>query len=124
MENSIEIVNVFVSLVVMSFLAFRVFQLIISSDKLNKFIINHYQEQGYSISIISNLEFKERIKYSVPISIFRCYSYFFGVLTGKISYVRKVEIENISKSINIKYVDLQIRKKKIISIKEFDSYEL
>ncbi len=124
MGNSIEIVNVFVSLVVMSFLTFRVYQLIISSDKLNQFIVNHYQEQGYSILIISNLDFKERLKYSVPISIFRCYSYFFGVLTGKISHIRKVEIENISESINIKFVELQVRRKKIISIKEFDSYEL
>ncbi|WP_430932660.1 hypothetical protein [Saccharicrinis sp. 156] len=120
----LEIINLFISVIVFSVIGYRLSQLFIGSDKLDFFIYNHYKQKGPDNLIIDELTFKEKIKYSVPISIFRVYNYFFGIFTGKISYVRKVEIQNRNASVNIIFIELQIRNKKLFSIKEFDSYNL
>lgn len=124
MEKPFEIISFIFSLVIMLYLAYRTFQLFISNDKLTEFITKHYSDKGLEVSSISRLGTTEKIKYGVPISIFWIYSYYFGFLTGKISYVRKVEIEKDNDSLLLKYVEIQISKKEIIYFKEFDSYEI
>ena len=124
MDENFEIIGLIFASIIMLFLVYRSYQLIISKDKLNQFISRHYSEQGLEVTSISTLGMTERIRYGVPISFFWFYNFYFGFLTSKISYVRKVEIEINSDSLLLKYVELQISNKEIISFKEFDSYEL
>ena len=125
MSENFEIIGMGLFPVFMLILAYRSNQLVVGSDKLNEYITRHYSEQGLEITSISRLVIPERIRYVVPpVLVLWFYSFYFGFWTGKISYVRKVEIEKNNDSLLLSYVELQISKKEVISFKEFDSYEL
>ena len=125
MSENFEIIGMGLFPVFMLILAYRSNQLVVGSDKLNEYITRHYSEQGLEITSISRLGIPERIRYGVPpVLVLWFYSFYFGFWTGKISYVRKVEIEKNNDSLLLSYVELQISKKEVISFKEFDSYEL
>jgi len=124
MENKIELIGIIISFVVTLYFGYKTYQLFISNNKICQLITKHYAEKGLEVTSINRLSLTEKIKYGVPISIFWFYSYYFGFLTGKIDYVRKVEIEKPNDILLLKYVELQVSKKEIISFKEFESYEI
>lgn len=120
-----EVISLLFFSVFIIFLAYRLYQLVVSGEELNEYITRHYSEQGLEVTSISRLGIPERIRYGVPpVLVLWFYSFYFGFWTGKISYVRKVEIEKSKDSLLLSYVELQISKKEVISFKEFDSYEL
>ena len=124
MERNIEIISIVLSSAIMLHFAYRTYQLIIGNEKLIQVIRQHYSEKGQKIINVARLSLTEKLKYGAPLTIFRFYNYYFGLLTEKIEYVRKIEVEGQNDSFTLKYIELQIRKKEVISIKEFDEYEL
>ena len=88
-------------------------------------IQDHYSSQNLTIESISKLNTTEKLKYGEPpVGLFRVYNYYFGILTGKIEYTRKVEVIDDDNNELTKYVELEIRNKKLAGFKEFDSYDI
>jgi len=123
MERNLKIISYVLSAFIMLYLAYNIYQLIISNARLIQIIKHHYSEKGQIVLTIERLSLNEKIRYGTPISIIRFYNYYFGLLTGKIEYVRKIEVKGQNDSLTLKYIELQIRKKEVISIKEFDKYK-
>lgn len=109
----------------MIFIFFRTYQLYVGNNKIKNAIVKHYQDQGFDVTKISGLNLTERIKYGVPlIPVFRMYNYYFGIFSGKIDYVQKATIIDRNGNESLKYVELKIRRKKVMAFNEFDSYDL
>jgi hypothetical protein len=122
MPQDSQIFGHIISAIVIIFIFLKTYQLFIGNDKIRKVITEHYANKGFIVSNIARLKTVEKLKYGVPISIFWFYTYYFGFLSGKIDYVRKVEI-TLDEKEYIKYVELRVHKKVIVSFKEIDSYE-
>ncbi len=119
--NLIPLINT----LVFFYILYRLYQLYLNDDKIKNLIMEHYKDEEIRVDEIEKLKYNERLRYGLPlISIFRIYSYFFGILTGKIDYNRRVEITDKNDVTSTRYVELIIRKKDIISFREFDSYNL
>jgi len=74
---------------------------------------------------IHELNLTEKIKYGVPInSLFRLYGFFFAFFSLKIKPVRKVELKDKNGNEQTKYIELVVKKRKLISCNEFDSYDI
>ncbi|MEZ5009121.1 MAG: hypothetical protein R2753_13300 [Chitinophagales bacterium] len=117
------ITSIVISIIPIGFVLFRIHQLSIRKDKIRKAIDEYYSEKGFKVSCINLLNISERIKYGVPISIAWFYTYYFGIISGKMEHLRKVDVQNQSKDDFIKYIVFDVSKRKIISIKEIDSYQ-
>ena len=112
-------------LLVMIYVIINVRRLYLSDDQLKTAIIKYYENKGLVVNEISKLNLPERMKYGVPIlSIFRLYSYFYGMMIGTIDYTRKVDIIDKDKVEHITFLELIVKKREIISFKEFASYEI
>jgi len=123
MEEKFDIASlVFIALVKL-LVVYRTFQLSIGNKKLKQLIKHHYLEKRLTIISIDRLTLVEKLKYGVSMSIFRFYQYYFGFITGKIEYVRKIEVKDKNNSLILKYIELQIRNRKLISVNEFDKFE-
>lgn len=117
---------IIVGVVSTSFILIYIFtktrNLYLSKDKIEDSIIKYYDKNGFIVNNVADLNITERLKYGVPIiSIFRLYSYFFGFFSGKIDYVRKVEIVDGKNIKRTKYIELTVHGKDTISFKEFAS---
>ncbi|GAB7086798.1 hypothetical protein [Marinifilum fragile] len=124
MNKNIDLYSLLFAVAVLSYLLYRTYQLVLSAQSIKVFLRDYYQREGYSNIEISELNTTERLKYGVPvISIFRFYSYYFGVFSSQIEYVRKVELVDKAENDYIIYVELIVKKKSVIQIKEFDSYK-
>lgn len=107
------------------FIFTKIRHLFLSEDIIDEVIVNHYDKKGLIVNNVSELNFTEKIKYGVSIiSVFRLYSYYFGFLSGKIDYVRKVDIVDKKDNEHTKYIELTVQGKDIISFKEFASYDI
>lgn len=74
---------------------------------------------------IDKLNFTEKIKYGVPLnSLIRFYGYFFAFFSLKVKPVRKVELKDINDNEQTKYIELVIRKRRLILCNEFDFYNI
>jgi len=94
----------------------------ISKSKLEE-IINIYFEKRYGKNIeISELNITDKLKYRVPIGMFKFNSRYFSKLST--TYVRRVDINITDDNTNVIYVDIEVKKREIISVTEFDKYEL
>jgi hypothetical protein len=125
MESGFLIFGVVFTVIITIFFFTRIRQLYLSDDKIEDAIINYYEKKGLIVNDVSELNFTEKIKYGVPIiSVFRLYSYYFGFLSGKIDYVRKVDIADKKDNEHTKYIELTVQGKNIISFKEFASYDI
>lgn len=94
----------------------------ISKSKLEE-IINIYFEKRYGKNIeISELNITDKLKYRVPIGMFKFNSRYFSKLST--TYVRRVDINHIGGSTDVIYADIEVKLRKIISVTEFDKYEL
>jgi hypothetical protein len=111
--------------IILIYVIIKIRSLYIGEDKINKEIIEYYENKELTVINISKLNLIERMKYGVPIiSIFRIYSYYFGLLSGKIDYVRKIELIDKKENEYTKYVELFVQGKEIISFREFASCEI
>jgi hypothetical protein len=125
MELGFEILGFAFAILIMIFIIYKLRNLYLSEDKIEEEIAKHYEEKGLVVDYVSKLNMTERMKYGVPIMpIFQAYSYYFGILSGKIEYIRKVSVIDKKENEHIKYVELTVQGKDIISFNEFASYEL
>jgi hypothetical protein len=77
------------------------------------------------VADIYKLNLTEKIKYGVPINIIlRLNGYMFSFFSLKINTVRKVELKDLNDNEQTKYIELVIKKRKLISVNEFDSYDI
>lgn len=122
MEPGFIIFGLVSTTIILIYIITKTRHLYLSKDKIEDSIVKYYEKKGLFVNDISDLNFTERLKYGVPIiSIFRLYSYFFGFLTGKIDYVRKVETFDKKDNEYTKYIELTVQGKDTISLKEFAS---
>jgi hypothetical protein len=124
MKSSFEIVMYLLNSIIFIWIIWRIYRLYISDGKLEIAINEYYSKSGLTVINISKLNMTEKIKYGVPISVFRVYSYYFGLFSGKIEYVRKIELIDKHENEYTKYVEFLIRNKAIVNFKEFDSYNI
>lgn len=125
MEPGYIIFGVVFTTIIVIFIFTKIRHLYLSDDKIENAIIKYYEKKGLIVNDVSELNFTERIKYRVPIiSIFRLYSYYFGFLSGKINYVRKVDTVDKKDNEHTKYIELTVQGKDVISVKEFASYDI
>jgi hypothetical protein len=107
------------------YLIFRIYSLYIAEDKLVNAIKEYYESKGFTVKEISKLNFTDRIRYGAPLfSIFRIYSYQSVLMSGTIDYLRKVDVTSKKNSEYTKYIELSIKGKEIISLKEFASFDI
>jgi hypothetical protein len=112
MESGFLIFGVVFTVIITIFFFTRIRQLYLSDDKIEDAIINYYEKKGLVVNDVSELNFTEKIKYGVPIiSIFSLYSYYFGFLSGKIDYVRKVDTIDKKDNEHTKYIELTVQGK-------------
>lgn len=122
MNENLDIIGFVIGGAVVLYIFIKTSKFYLGNKYISKFIVDYYTDLGMQTLSISRLNVTERIKYGVPISIFWLYNYYFGFLSGKIDYVRKVEVSNNDKEY-INYVELQVKNNEIISFKEFESFE-
>lgn len=105
------------------YLSYKIYKLYLNETNIKNYIDSHYTSKGLQVDKISKLNFTEKIKYGVPIiPMLRMLSYYFGISSNQIDYVRKVELSDNKNDEYTKYVELIIKNKVIISIREFASY--
>ena len=119
------IINCVISGLLLIFLIIKIYYSFITNRQIDHLIIEHYESLGFSVADINNLNLTEKIKYGVPINfLLRLYGYVFSFFSLKINPVRKVELMDLNNNEQTKYIELVIKKRKLISINEFDSYEI
>lgn len=97
----------------------------IGEEKIENTISEHYHEKGFIIRNITELSFMEKIKYGGTVfSLMQMHNFGFGMMTGEIDYVRKVDLLDHKNNEYTKYVELIVKKSEVISFKEFASFEL
>ena len=124
MNQSLDIFVLIAIPIILLVLFYKAWQIHTDNRKVNKSIIDYFQNEGFIIQGISRLNFTERIRYSVPIIPTRwIYNQLFGLISDKINLIKKVELTNQSGKEYIKYIEINISGSEAISIKEIDSYE-
>lgn len=117
-----ELIQSLSFLIVFILFIIKVYYCYISKNKLEE-IINLYFEEKYGENIeISELSITDKLKYRVPIGIFKYNSHHFFKLST--NYVRRVDINITDDNTNVIYVDIEVKKREIISVTEFAKYEL
>ncbi len=109
----------------LALLVIQIFYRYANKRQIETIIKNHYKSQSAEVQNIVKLTITERLKYGVPLNfIFSMYNFFFTIFTrlGK-NHFRKIEILNKEHKEEIVYVDLYIKKRKLIEIKEFEKYQ-
>jgi hypothetical protein len=121
MEQGTTIFGLIFGSVILIYIFIKTRHLYQNDDKIRESIIQYYENKGLIVIDVYNLNIKERIKYGVPlIPIFGLYSYYFGFMSGKIDYVRKVDVIDNNDNDYTKYIELQIQGHDRISLKEFE----
>jgi len=124
METFIIINNV-ISGVLLTFLIIKIYYCFITDSQIEDLIFEHYENLSINVADIYKLNLTERIKYGVPINfLLRLYGYLFSFFSLKIKPVRKLELKDQNNNEQTKYIELVIKKRKLISINEFDSYDI
>lgn len=125
MESILLIINFTFSGLLLTFLIIKIYYNYISETQIDFIIIEHFKNLKLNVVDIYKLNLTEKIKYGVPInSLFRFYGYFFAFFSFKIKPVRKVELIDNNENEQTKYIELVIKKRKLISCNEFDSYDI
>jgi hypothetical protein len=119
------IINNVISGLLLTFLIIKIYYGFITNPQIDHLIIEHYESLRISVAGINKLNLTEKLKYGVPINFFlRLYGYLFSFFSLKINPVRKVELTDLNNKEQTKYIELVIKKRKLISIHEFDSYDI
>lgn len=112
------------------FLIYAVFTISLlrkNKRELFEIITNHYQEKELGVTHVLKLNIREKMRYGVPIIPFLSFvsysSVYFSRSNNDIDYVRKVELVDEEGNEFTKYVDILVENKKVVSFKEFDSYD-
>lgn len=118
------IVNNVISGLLLTFLIIKFYYTYITETQINSLIKHHYENLNMNVVSIYKLNLTERIKYGVPINfLLRLYGYLFSFFSLKINPVRKVELKDMNNNEQTKYVEMVVKKRKLILCKEFDSYD-
>ena len=97
----------------------------ITEETLKESVDSFYKEKGFSVDSISKLSMREKIKYGdSEISILKFYSYFLPFFSDEVSYTRIVEVTDKNKNEFTKYIEIKTKGKCIVSLREFESYDL
>jgi|AntAceMinimDraft_17_1070374.scaffolds.fasta_scaffold239279_1 hypothetical protein len=124
METFIIINNV-ISGFLLTFLIIKIYYSYITDRQINYLINEYYENLKVNVVDISKLNLTEKIKYGVSINfLLRLYGYLFSFFSLKIKLVRKVELKDLNDNEQTKYIELVIKKRKLILYKEFDSYDI
>lgn len=124
METFIIINNV-ISGLLLTFLIIKIYYCFITNSQIEYLIIDYYENLRINVTDIYKLNLTEKIKYGVPINfLLRLYGYLFSFFSLKINPVRKVELKDINNNEQTKYIEIVIKKRKLIFINEFDSYDI
>jgi len=124
MEIFIVINNV-ISGLLLTFLIIKIYYCYVNDSTINNLISKYYENMEMNVVNIYKLDLTEKIKYGVPINaLIRFYGYFFTFFSLKIKPVRKVELKDKNENEQTKYIELVIKKRKLILCKEFDSYDI
>lgn len=124
METFTIINNVIFGLL-LTFIIIKIYYSYITSSQIDYLIKEYYENLKMNVVDIYPLTFTEKIKYGVPInSLFRFYGYFFTLFSLKVKPVRKVELKDKNNNEQTKYIELVIKKRKLLLCKEFDSYNI
>lgn len=119
------IINSVISGLLLTFLIIKIYYSFITNSQIDHLIIEHYENLRISVACINKLNLTEKIKYGVPIIfLLRLYGYLFSLFSLNINPVRKVALTDLNNNEQTKYIELVIRKRKLISINEFDSYDI
>ncbi|MFB6342773.1 hypothetical protein ACE1ET_13675 [Saccharicrinis sp. FJH62] len=125
METTVSVINYVINGLVFVLIIVKIYYSYISNAKVNFLITEYYAELKLNVLNIDKLNLTEKIKYGVPInSLFRFYGFFFTIFSLKTKPVRKVELDDIKGNEFTKYIEVVIKKRKLISCNEFDSYEI
>ncbi|NOZ48171.1 MAG: hypothetical protein GXO79_15540 [Chlorobi bacterium] len=123
METTFLITNYVISGFLITFLTIKIYYSYISETKIDNLITENYNKLEMNVINISKLNLTEKIKYGVPLNLLiRFYGHLFTFFSLKIKPVRKVELIDKNDNEYIKYIELVIRKRKLILCNEFDSY--
>ena len=78
------------------------------------------------VHAIERLTMKEKLRYSIPSHfIFEFYHYFFTLFTQlHQNYYRKIYLQDQSEGFKLVYLDLKLKKGKLLDVKEFDKFKL
>lgn len=91
--------------------------------QIDNLTIDYFEKLGFSDVCICKLNIKEKIRYGVPINtLVRIYGFFFTFFSLKTRIIRKVELKDRNQNEQTKFIELTIKKRKLIFCKEFDSY--
>ena len=124
METFIIINNV-ISGLLLTFLIIKIYYSYITNTQIDYLITEHYENLKMNVIDIYKLNLTEKIKYGVPINfLLRLYGYLFSFFNLKIYPVRKVELKDRNDNEQTKYIELVIKKRKLILCKDFDSYNI
>lgn len=124
METFVIINNV-ISGLLLTFIIIKIYYSYITKTQIDYLISEYYKNLQMNVVDIYKLNLTEKIKYGVPINaLIRFYGYFFTLFSLKIKPVRKVELKDKNDNEQTKYIELVIKKRKLILCKEFDSYNI
>lgn len=124
METFVIINNV-ISGLLLTFIIIKIYYSYITKSQIDYLITEYYKNLQMNVVDIYKLNLTEKIKYGVPINaLIRFYGYFFTLFSLKIKPVRKVELKDKNDNEQTKYIELVIKKRKLILCKEFDSYNI
>ena len=124
METFTTINNV-ISGLLLIFIIIKIYFSYITKTQIDYLITEYYENLKINAVDISKLNLTEKIKYGVPINaLIRFYGYFLTLFSLKIKSIRKVEIKDGNDNEQTKYIELVIKKRKLILCKEFDSYNI
>ncbi len=124
METFVIINNV-ISGLLLTFIIIKIYYSYITKTQIDYLITEYYKNLQMNVIDIYKLNLTEKIKYGVPINaLIRFYGYFFTLFSLKIKPVRKVELKDKNDNEQTKYIELVIKKRKLILCKEFDSYNI
>ncbi len=113
------VVGLFIILIIAQF-----YYRYIKASQIEDIIHNYYKDRGLKVVEISNLTIAEKLKYGVPLNAFiRLYGFIYTMFSqfGK-NHFRKVETIDKEENEQIRYIDLYIRKRKLMSCNEFEVY--
>lgn len=119
-----EIVTYVVNVLLLIWLIIQFFYRYVTGKQIELIITNYYIDLGLEVKEISKLTLTERIKYGVPLNfIMSIYGFFFTIFSrlGD-NHFRKIETVNEDNEEQIVYIDLYIKKRKLVELKEFKKY--
>ncbi len=120
--------NLYILLFIIVAIAFTIYQINHQAANLkaiDTFLTDYYNELGLEFLSSSPLKTADKLKYGVPmfsfISLYTSTFKIFSALDEK--YYRVVETKEASGKEYIRYVEIILSTKELISINEFDCYE-